>query len=239
MGNKVKLFDVDIDDLTKSGALGIVDAALNKKDKMFIATLNPEIVMYANSNPGYLRAIQAADLKVADGIGLVVGARILGLPLKERIPGIELMEEMLKMASAKKLRVFLYGAKPAVLAKLVEVLNEKYPGIQVVGDRDGYHGNGRQAADHVIESKPDMTFVALGFPKQEQWIYDHLPEFPDGVYMGVGGSFDVLSGTIKRAPLFWRKLNLEWLYRLLRQPSRFKRFLVIPQFLLKVLKSRK
>lgn len=207
----------------------------------FIVTANPEIVMYAREHPDYARLIHVrADLVSADGIGVVKGAQMLGTPLKERVTGYDLMLNLMKWANANKRRVYFIGAKQAVNDAAVARVRADYPDLVIAGTHDGYFDlDDTAVADAVVAAKPDIVLAALGFPKQENFIAAISDRLPGAVMMGVGGSFDVLSGTVKRAPVWMQEAHLEWFYRLLKEPSRFGRMLVLPRFLIAVRQSAK
>ncbi len=203
-------------------------------DNLFIVTANPEIAHYAYSNNHYQRRIKHADYIVPDGIGIVKAAKYLNTPLKERVPGIELMEEMLNIANASSKRVFLLGSSKEGVKATRKILEEQYPNITF----DHKHGY-KHVLDYKVTKKikkfnPDFIFAAMGFPKQEDWIYYNGHHFEHTVMMGVGGSFDVISGNVKRAPKMFIKLNLEWLYRVITDLKRVNRALKIPMFLKEV-----
>ncbi|WP_430534995.1 WecB/TagA/CpsF family glycosyltransferase [Listeria rocourtiae] len=218
----------------------LIDAAVNK-ERRFIVTANPEIVMHAQQDLEFNRAIQQADYIVADGIGVVKAAKSIGKPLKGRVTGYDTMLGLLEKANEMNMSVYFVGAKPNIIDKLIEHVKFKYKGIEVVGARDGYFtaSDSEAIAEDILVKQADFVFLALGFPRQERWISTHLDKFDKGIFMGVGGSFDVLSGCTKRAPDFWVRFNLEWLYRILSQPSRWKRALAIPRFMLAMKKQRR
>lgn len=239
MKKQVNVLGIDFFNATKEEIADILINRIENKDKTFVVTANPEIVMYANKHDEYKQILGAADYIVPDGIGIVIGAKILKQPLKERVAGFDLMNELLSAANKNAWRVYFLGAKESVIEKTVKNIANTYPNLVVSGFHHGYFDiNDEAIADKIKASKPDLVFVALGYPKQEMWIHNHLPMFDKGLFMGVGGSFDVWAGEVKRAPYFWRKLNLEWLYRLIRQPSRWRRMLFLPQFLFKIIKKR-
>lgn len=205
----------------------------------FVVTANPEIVLAARADKHYADVISQADYVTADGIGIVIGAKILGHPLPERITGYDTMIALLKYADRTQKKVYLLGAKPEVLEKVKEQLAIQYPNIIIAGAHDGYFSADEEdsiAAD-IQQSQPDFIFVALGFPKQEYFIAKYKDK-ANAIWMGVGGSFDVLSGTVKRAPEFWQNHHIEWLYRLLKEPTRFKRMLALPRYLALVCRER-
>ncbi|WP_213422268.1 WecB/TagA/CpsF family glycosyltransferase [Bhargavaea massiliensis] len=235
---RIEILNIDIDNFTKTELLNELSESIRRDQRKFLVTANPEIIMMANKDLNFARAVQGADYVVADGIGLIIGSKIIGHPLKERIPGVELMQELLNLAEKNNLSIYLYGAKPEVLKKLRTVIRETYSKVTIAGSSDGYTGSPEEVAKQIKATAPDLVFVALGAPKQESWIYNNYTDFSKGVFVGVGGSFDVLSGTVKRAPKIWRTLNLEWLYRILKQPSRWRRSMLLPAYLAAVLRSR-
>jgi N-acetylglucosaminyldiphosphoundecaprenol N-acetyl-beta-D-mannosaminyltransferase len=210
-----------------------------KHQGTFVVTANPEIVMYAKDHPDYAALIKKhADLITADGIGIIKGAAMLGTPLPERVTGYDLLHELLRNANAQSQRVYLIGAKANVNAMAVQKVREQYPQVQIVGARDGYFNlDDASVRQAIIDAKPDIVFAALGFPRQEQFLADLQPELTEAVLMGVGGSFDVLSGLTKRAPVWMQNAHLEWFYRLLKEPTRLGRMMVLPKFLIEVKKS--
>lgn len=209
---------------------------IEQKEKTFVITANPEVVMHAQENSTVMNIIQQATYVCADGIGVVKAAKLLGNPLSGRVTGYDTMIRLLEIGNEKRFKIFLLGAQPETLQKTVENIHRTYPHIDIVGSQDGFFDwNQNDIANKIAAVQPDLVFVALGVPRQEKWIAEHLSQFTHGVFIGVGGSFDVIAGTVKRAPIIWQKLNLEWLYRLLRQPSRFKRMLALPRFAIKVL----
>jgi len=217
---------------------GFVDLLVNRieqQEKTFVVTANPEVVMQANENPTVKGYLNQATYICADGIGVVKAAQILGDSLPERVTGYDTMVKLLEVGQQKRFKIYLLGAQKETIEKTIANIHKNYPNVEVVGYHDGFFDwNNNYIADDIAALQPDLVFVALGVPRQEKWITENLDKFSKGVFIGVGGSFDVIAGTVKRAPVIWQKLNLEWLYRLLRQPSRFIRMLVLPRFALKV-----
>jgi N-acetylglucosaminyldiphosphoundecaprenol N-acetyl-beta-D-mannosaminyltransferase len=170
----------------------------------------------------------------------VYAAKWTGQPITERVTGIELLEALMKQADQHHWNVYLLGAAPDVNRLAAEKLAERYPGARVVGYRDGFFHKDEeeQIVQEIVERKPHLLFVAMGAPKQDQWIASHWLQLQVPLVMGVGGSFDVIAGKVKRAPVLWQKLHLEWMYRLLSQPSRWKRQLAIPRFVWTVLSEK-
>lgn len=238
---KVNVLGMQFDKDTMAGFVTRITQSFQQGRGQFIVTANPEIVMYAREHPDFARLIaDRADLVTADGIGVVKAAGMLGTPLPERVTGYDLMHELLAWADTQGLTVALIGAKQAVNDAAVAQVKRQYPNVKVVFARDGYFDlTDETVAPTVAASKPDLVFAALGFPKQEQFLARLQPQLPGAVMMGVGGSFDVLSGTVKRAPKWMQQAHIEWLYRLLKEPSRIGRMMVLPRFLLVVKKSQR
>lgn len=219
--------------------VALLEHRIEQKEKTFVITANPEVVMQANESPAVMDYLQQATYICADGIGVVKAAQILGNPLPGRVTGYDTMVKLLEVGNKKHYTIFLLGAQNDTLQKTVKNIHQTYPNLEVVGYQDGFFDwEKNDIATKIAELQPDLVFVALGVPRQEKWISENLDQFTHGVFMGVGGSFDVIAGTVKRAPVIWQKLNLEWLYRLLRQPSRFGRMLVLPRFVIKVFKLK-
>ncbi|KON66944.1 acetylglucosaminyldiphospho-UDP acetyl-beta-D-mannosaminyltransferase [Peribacillus butanolivorans] len=213
---------------------------LMNQEKTFVVTANPEIVEYANEHQDYKDIITSADYITPDGVGIIMASKWLNQPLQERITGFDLMNELFRIADEQALKVYLLGAEEAVIETAALKVQEKYPGIELVGYNHGYIDIKDEClAKSIAELEPDIILTALGFPRQEKWVSMHYPLFKKGFFMGVGGSFDVLAGKVNRAPDIWQRVRLEWLYRLIQQPSRWKRMLVLPKFVLKVRRKRK
>ena len=240
MTEKVDVLGLQFNYVTKKELVESLSNRIADNEKTFVVTANPEIVMHAKENPNYKKTVEQATYIIADGIGVIYGARLLNQSLPERIPGYELMVELLQIGNKEKLKVYFLGATQEVIDALQVNVEKQFPNLIIAGTRNGYfEQDDTTVYEDIKNSNPDLVFVALGFPRQEEWIHQHIDSFEKGLFMGVGGSFDVLANKVKRAPLIWQKLNLEWLYRLLKQPSRWKRMLVLPQFLLEVLKVRR
>ena len=239
MIRKVEILNFFFNSLQKNELLNILYKKINNEEKTFLVTANPEIIMYAKKDSDYKQIIQGADYLIADGYGVILASKILGKPLPERIPGFEIMSELLEEANRQGWSVYFLGAKEDVVTKAIKTVKERYNNITIAGYHNGYFDwNDPHIVEEVKDKEPDLTFVALGFPKQEQWISSNLKHFNKGIFIGLGGSFDVLAGTVKRAPVIWQKMNLEWLYRLIKQPSRWRRMLVLPHFILKVIQVK-
>lgn len=202
-----------------------LDKRIEGNEKTFIITANPETLMTGRSNPEFHRALIDPETVITpDGIGVVKGAKMAGIAVNERVTGVETVEYLLSKGAKNGLSVYFYGAKPEVLQKFSEILSEKYKGLKIAGLHDGYSDNEQIVFDRIAELSPDLVFVALGIPRQELAIYNNLHRFNKGIFIGCGGSIDVLSGSKKRAPKLFIKLNCEWLYRILKEPKRLGRF---------------
>ncbi|MCY9138661.1 WecB/TagA/CpsF family glycosyltransferase [Peribacillus frigoritolerans] len=219
---------------------GMIYPRLMNQEKTFVVTANPEIVEYANEHQDYKDIIISADYITPDGVGIIMASKWLNQPLQERITGFDLMNELFRVADEKALKVYLLGAEESVIEAAALKVKELYPGLELVGYNHGYIDiKDDTLPKSIAELEPDIILTALGFPRQEKWVSRHYALFNKGLFMGVGGSFDVLAGKVNRAPVFWQKMRLEWLYRLIQQPSRWKRMLALPRFVLKVRRLRK
>ena len=200
------------------------DHLINEK-RMFLVTANPEAFMLGKAEPEMEKLLlDEATTMTADGIGLIKGGGMIGVNLPERIPGVELAQELFALGDEHGKSIFLLGAKQEVLDALCGVIAEKYPNLKICGAVNGYVPDKDEVFEDIKKLQPDIVLVALGMPAQEKLIYKHLRDFQKGIFVGVGGSFDVLSGMKQRAPEFFIKHNLEWFYRIAKEPSRFKRF---------------
>lgn len=239
---KVDILNIPVTNTTKQQFIvDMLKQLKSQQQPIKIVTANPEIIMLAKENASYEKLLLESDHVVADGIGVVIGANMLGTPLQERIPGYELVHGFLENAETNYNSFYFYGGKPGVAQAAAEKAKQLYPHVNIVGVADGYGGagDGEAVANKIAALQPQFIFVALGAPKQEEWIAQYAHLFKNAVMMGVGGSFDVLSGQVNRAPKIFIKLNLEWFHRLITQPTRAKRMLKIPQFILAVRKSKK
>lgn len=236
---KVSVLGVNFIDMTLAEMVITLAEHVEKQEKVFLVTANPEIVLHSKKNPDYQQILNGATYVTADGIGIIKAAKLLGKPLPERLTGFDIFMKLLEQANKKNQSVYLLGAKEVVLTRARAKIGELFPNIKIVGMQNGYFDmNDMEIFENIKAANPDYVFAALGFPRQEEWIAKHLNYFEKGIFMGVGGSFDVLSGEVKRAPEIWQKLNIEWLYRLLQQPSRWRRMLAIPMFMLHVISEK-
>lgn len=243
MSNKVDILGVSISKITMREATGKIRGFVKSDDFHSIYTPNPEIVMLAKDDPTFHQILEEADLVVPDGIGVVIASRLkAGEQLPERVAGYDLVQNTMKEAVKEGYKYYFFGSKPGISEEAAVKMREAYPGIQIVGTHNGYFKAEDEAeiiAD-INASGANILLVALGAPRQEKWIEANKHLMPNvRVAIGVGGSLDVMSGNVKRAPVAFQKLGLEWFYRLLKEPTRFKRMLVLPKFLIKVIFYKK
>lgn len=235
-----KIFGVRFDCLTMNDAYNQFVTFMTSEETKTIYTPNTEFVMKAQEDADFMSILNAGDLVIPDGIGVVIASKIHHLGLNERVPGVEMMTRILEYCNKTGQSIYLFGGKPGVPEKAAEKIKETYPNLIVKGMANGYFDEKEmfKIIDDINEKKPDVVFVALGAPKQEKWIHHNKKILNVKVAMGVGGSIDIWAGTAKRAPKWVQKIGFEWFYRLCLQPSRFLRMMVLPRFLIKVLLTR-
>ena len=242
----MRILGTRVDHVNMQEAVQIAANGMREKAPFVVVTPNSEIVVQANKDEKLLEIIEKAGLVVPDGIGLVIASRLVKEPLEERVTGIDLMTQLLSYANGRALRVFLLGGKPGIAETAANRIRDTYEDIVIVDTHHGYfkgmHTGDENSAEEqevvrlIREQNVDMLFVALGAPKQEFFIDRYKNVLGARLLMGVGGSLDVLSGNVRRAPEFWQKHGLEWLYRIIEDPrARLKRSLALPIFALNVL----
>ena len=203
----------------------LLENDLRHEHKRFIITVNPETLMLSEKDNELKEILDSKEFSfVPDGIAVIKAARKVGISISERITGIDIAEYLLKLANKNKYSIYLYGAKEEVIESLISKIKKEYNNINIVGYSNGYVENKDKVMEEILKLKPDICMVALGIPHQEKIIYKNINKFKKGIFIGVGGSFDVLSGYKKRAPKIFIKLNIEWLYRIIKEPKRLKRF---------------
>ncbi len=240
MRDVVNILGVNIDKITAKAALDRAEELVKSDGVSVVYTPNPEIIMAAYEDEEFKNILNSADMCVPDGIGVVYGAKIIGKPLYERVPGFELCTALLERMSKFGGSVFMFGSKPGVAETAAEKLCEKYPGLKIAGTRNGYFKQEDEAEiiEQINASGADFLMVCLGAPKQEKWISMYRDKLNVKLCVGAGGSLDVIAGNVKRAPKVFIKLNLEWFYRLCKQPSRIGRFAALPKFIVTVMKNK-
>ena len=235
---KINILGVAFDALTLGEAEERADALLRSGAGGYIVTANPEIVLRCREDAAYAAAVNGAKLVLADGVGDLCAARILGTPLPGRVAGADLVPRLLARLAERGGSVFLYGARPGVAERAGESLQSACPGLRIAGTENGYISDETALLEALEREKPDLLLLGLGAPRQELWMAENRQRTP-AVMIGVGGLLDVFAGDIPRAPEAWQRLGLEWLYRLLREPRRFKRVIRLPKILLLALRERR
>lgn len=240
MRNTVDILGTKIDNITMEKALKTLRCFLDTDTVHTVYTPNSEIMMAAHRDPQLKEILNKGDMVIADGAGVVLASRILGTKLPEKVAGFDLVKNTFEYASRKSIRVFLFGSKPGIAETAAENIVKTFPGVKMVGCRNGYFSTEEESSiiEQINSSNADILLVALGAPKQEKWIHKNINVLKPKVCIGVGGTIDVFSGQTKLAPDFFRKNSLEWLYRLCKEPKRFKRMLDLPRFILLVFYNR-
>jgi len=237
--DKVDILGVKFDNVTMDEAVLRVLGFLKGDKPNMVVTPNPEIVQLCVENPEVMEHINSASLVVADGIGVIYAAKMLGTPLKEKVPGFDLASNLLRHIEAGEYNLFLLGAAPGIADKAAENIKQKYPKINICGTNDGYFSDEERIVDKINDCGADICFVCLGAPKQEIFIRKHMDKTCAKVMIGLGGSMDVFAGNVKRAPAWMSRAGLEWFYRLATNPKRIGRMMKIPVFLGNVKREKK
>jgi len=234
---RIDVLGVGFDSLTMEQAVTQALEEITARRGRYIVTPNPEIVWLCRTDQALKQVIDGAALVLPDGVGITLGAKILGRPLTARLPGIDFVACLLAEMAQSGQSVFLYGAKPGIAERAGEVLLTRYPGLKIAGTADGYSDEEPTIAA-IRAARPDLLLVCLGAPRQEQWMARHGASLDAGLMAGLGGALDVFSGTVKRAPKIFQKLGLEWFYRLCKEPRRIGRMMRLPLFLFAVIGQR-
>jgi len=235
---KTDILGVELCDLTPEEAVEAACALLEDGGFHYAVTPNPEFILTARKDKAFRSVLNAADLALADGIGVIYAARLLGRPLKGRVTGVGFAQDLMARMAQKGQRLFLLGAKPGVAEQAAENLRRDYPGLVICGVHDGYFREDAPVVEAIRSARADVVFVCLGAPKQELWMAQNGPATGAKLAVGLGGCLDVFAGNVRRAPERWQKLGLEWLYRLIREPSRFGRMARLPLILIYALGAR-
>ncbi|WP_308636800.1 WecB/TagA/CpsF family glycosyltransferase [Paenibacillus silvisoli] len=241
--NTVNILGVPFSKRTFSETVALVQAQIAAEDKplFHLITANPEIVMAAREDQQLQTIVKEAGIITPDGIGIVLAAKWQGEPIQERVTGYDLLIRLLEEAKQHRFSLYIVGSDEETNAKAAQIIADQYDGVTIVGRHNGFFKPGQEEAlvADIAQKRPDVLIVALGAPNAERWIFKYKSRLSAKVAFGVGGSLDVIAGKVKRAPVIWQKLNVEWLYRLLKQPSRWRRQLVLPRFAVTILTSRR
>ena len=235
---RIDVLGVEFDNLTLAEAVDRAQALAGGEGFHYVVTPNPEIVMTAQKDPAFQKVLSGADLVLPDGIGVIKAAAILGRPLKERVPGIDVAAALMGRMAGSGTRLFLLGAKPGVAEAAAEKLRAAYPGLQICGTHYGYFQDDAPVVEAIRAARAEVVFVCLGAPKQEFWMARNGPETGAKLMLGLGGVLDVFAGAVERAPERWQRMGLEWLYRLIREPSRIGRMARLPLFLVQAYRAK-
>ena len=237
MSEQAEILGVKVDAVTMAQAVERVEKLIDAQKNSIVATVNAEMLLRATKDDDFKKILNSAELVVPDGAGAVWAARHLGYEMPERVAGFDLVQELMKIAPTKGYKFFLFGASPGIADKAALKAQELYHGIKIVGTRNGYFtaDDEPEIIAQIKNAKPDILLVALGVPKQEKWLTAHKDELNVPVSIGVGGTFDVMAGVVKRAPIWMQRAKLEWLYRAMLQPSRAGRLIALPKFVWKVI----
>ncbi len=231
---RINVLGVGFDNITMEQAEAEGVRLMDTPGAHYAVTPNPEIVEVCREDQEALEAVNGADLVLADGIGIIYGAKMLGTPLKGRVTGIGFAQAIMARMAENGKTLYLLGAKPGVAEKAAENLQRQYPGLRIAGTHDGYFQEDGPVIEAIRESGADVVFVCLGAPKQEKWMRKNGEATGAHLLVGLGGCLDVFSGEVQRAPEVFQKLGLEWLHRLVKNPSRIGRMMKLPLFLIHV-----
>ncbi len=237
--DKKEILGYDILSTNYDEFLDNIMTELKSNTKIVISAVNPNKIVMAEKNDELSTALQKSDYLIPDGYGIILLSKFKKKPIKKRITGIDTMLKICSLAKDSKLKVFLFGATETVIKKTRQNLEMQYPGLKIVGAECGYNYDNICLIKKINQSKADVLFVGHGSPQQELWIYNNKNNLNVKLYLGVGGSFDVISGNIKRAPVVIQNIGLEWLYRIAKQPYRIKNVKIFVDFLSIIIKDNK
>lgn len=238
--NTINILGVPVNPFSMQETLKCLVSRLDHNEKTWVITANAEIIMLGQNNADYMKLLQKADLVLPDGAGTVWAGRTLGNEVPERVAGFDLFLELIKIAADKHYKIYFFGSAPGVAEAAKKKCENLAPGVEIVGVHDGYftEAEDEEIVAEINRSGANIVFVALGAPKQEFWLDKVSKHINASLCMGIGGSFDVLAGKMERAPKWMQEASLEWFFRLCKQPSRFVRMLVLPLFVVKVLRYK-
>ncbi len=247
--NKLSIMGVRIDNKNMNEVIDTVKMKLAEKKQYIIYTPNTEIIMMCQKDEEFIGLLNRSDINIPDGVGLIYASKIKKHPLKEKVAGYDLSVNLLKLADEQGLKLFVIGGKPGVAETAMKNVHEEYPNIKIVGAQHGYfkgthlgqkgHEEELKVIEAINKKEPDILFVGFGAKKQEQWIEYNKDKINAKIIIGNGGTLDGLAGNVKRAPEIFIKLGLEWFYRLVKEPKRIKRQILLPVFMFRVLFGNK
>ena len=239
--SKLSILGIPVNLVTLAEDVELWLTAITGRKTFRIMTANAEMIMQAQDHSELKFALQKAELVVADGAGVVWASKEFGTPLKERVPGVDLAYSLLEKAATEKIKVFFLGASAQTVKIAASNMTKKFVGLQIVGVQDGFfqESEDEKIIEMINQSEAEILFVALGSPKQELWLEKYKEILNPSLRMGVGGTFDVMAEQVKRAPRWMQENSLEWLYRAFGQPSRWKRLIALPKFVLAIKKAKK
>ncbi len=232
---KTYILGVKVNNLSMDETLEEMNRLIKSGGSHLLVTLGVEMVMAAQKDEEFKSIVNDASLVVPDSVGIIWAAKRAGKKLRERVPGVEIIDRVAATSDKYDWKAFFLGAKPGVAREAAEKLESKYPNFKWVGEHHGYFKDDGEILEKINKTKPNLIFVAMGFPAQEKWFIKHREKLGNSIVIGVGGSFDVISGRIKRAPIFYRKLGLEWFHRLITEPKRIVRMMALPLFVLNII----
>ncbi|NLM97689.1 MAG: WecB/TagA/CpsF family glycosyltransferase [Halanaerobiaceae bacterium] len=239
MAEYIKILGIRINNITMKEAVEIIDNYVKDRANSMIVTPNAEMIVRAQKDRELAEIINNSALSVPDGAGVLLASKLLRNPVAERVAGIDLMKESLKLAAERAYSVYLLGSKPGVVDTACRKIREQFPAIKITGSHHGYLDKDlkKQLVEELKSKKPDILYVGMGSPLQEKFLNEVLPLVDIGAALAVGGSFDVLAGKVRRAPVWMQKAGLEWLFRLIQEPERVKRMTALPLFVFLVLRE--
>jgi N-acetylglucosaminyldiphosphoundecaprenol N-acetyl-beta-D-mannosaminyltransferase len=238
----IDLLGLRVSRVNRAQAMEVLLRFIESGEPHLVATADASMHVIAGQDPELRGILNRADLVTPDGTGILWASRKLGTPLEERVSGVDLAEQLCRESSRRGFGIYFYGAGPGVADEAAENIRRRYPGVEIVGTADGFQNSPAQQAallEDIKRKRPSVLLVAMGIPRQEKWIARHLDELRVPVCMGVGGTLDVFSGRVSRAPEWMQRHGLEWLYRLIQNPKKYTKVATLPQFALRVLMRRR
>ncbi len=235
----IPLLKVRVNDVDMREALAMCDEFIKSRKPHHIITLDASMCVMAEQDAKLRKIIEDSNLITPDSVGVLWACKRMGKSLRERVSGVELVEMLCSLSPEKHYRLFFFGSAPGVAEMAAEKMMLKYPGCEIVGTRNGFftENDNNDIVAQIQNAKPDILCVALGIPKQEMWIAEHIQTLGVPICIGVGGTFDVLSGNVQRAPKWMRKLSIEWLHRLISNPRKIGKVMTLPKFVLLILRQ--